>query len=77
DEILQTLDARGEVKGECVLMIEGEKRSAQKRKTEPHNVKEVVLLLKKEGVSNKTAMKILMCCLDLPRNEAYRLIHAD
>jgi len=77
DEILQTLDARGEVKGECVLLIEGEKRSAQKRKTESVNVKEVVSLLKKEGISNRTAMKILMCCLDLPRNEAYRLIHAD
>jgi len=74
-EILQTLDVRSEVKGECVLLIEGEKRSA--RKTEPHNVKEAVLLLKKEGIPNRTAVKILMCCLDLPRNEAYRLIHAD
>jgi len=75
DEILQTLNARGEVKGECVLLIEGEKRSA--RKTEPHNVKKAVLLLKKEGIPNKTAIKILMCCLDLPRNEAYRLVHTD
>jgi 16S rRNA (cytidine1402-2'-O)-methyltransferase len=74
-EILQTLDARGEIKGECVLLIEGEKGLA--RKTEPHNVKEAVLLLKKEGIPNRTAMKILMCCLDLPRNEAYRLIHTD
>ena len=74
-EILQTLDARSEIKGECVLLIEGEKRSA--RKTESVDVKEVVSLLKKEGISNRTAMKILMCCLDLPRNEAYRLIHAD
>jgi len=74
-EILQTLDARSEIKGECVLLIEGEKGLA--RKTEPHNVKEAVSLLKKEGISNRTAMKILMCCLDLPRNEAYRLIHAD
>lgn len=74
-EILQTLDARSEIKGECVLLIEGEKRSA--RKTESVDVKEVVSLFKKEGISNRTAMKILMCCLDLPRNEAYRLIHAD
>lgn len=74
-EILQTLDARSEIKGECVLLIEGEKGSA--RKTESVDVKEVVSLLKKEGISNRTAMKILMYCLDLPRNEAYRLIHAD
>lgn len=74
-ELLKTLRARGEVKGECVLLIEGAKRPRQKWETEA--VEELVALLKEEGVSGKAAVRILMRALNLSRNEAYRLMHSD
>jgi len=72
-EILVTLRARGTVKGECVLLIEGRGRSEHKWSTE--EAEALAALLKDERIPNKAAVKILMCCFNLPRNEAYRLIH--
>jgi len=72
-EILETLRARDTVKGECVLLIEGTDQSEHKWDTE--EAVELAALLANEKIPNKTAVKILMHCFDLPRNEAYRLIH--
>jgi 16S rRNA (cytidine1402-2'-O)-methyltransferase len=74
-EILEILQARGEIKGECVLLIAGNRESDS-----PHDheaAKRLVALLKEEGISNKVAVKILIEALDLPRNEAYRLVHSS
>jgi 16S rRNA (cytidine1402-2'-O)-methyltransferase len=74
-EILEILRARGEIKGECVLLIAGNREP-----TSPHDheaAKRLVALLKEEGTSNKVAVKILIEALDLPRNEAYRLVHSS
>ena len=72
-EILEKLRARGTVKGECVLLIEGAGRSEHKWNTE--EAEDLAALLKDEKIPNKTAVKILMHCFGLPRNDAYRLIH--
>jgi 16S rRNA (cytidine1402-2'-O)-methyltransferase len=75
DELLQTLHSRGEIKGECVLLVEGGKESRQAVKEEEG--KELLALLREEGIHTKAALRILMYCLNLSRNAAYRLLHPD
>lgn len=74
-QLVERLQARGGVKGECVLLIEG--ADHPQRKWDVGAVKQLALLLKEEGVSGRLAVKLLMRGFDVSRNEAYRLIHND
>jgi 16S rRNA (cytidine1402-2'-O)-methyltransferase len=74
-QLLESLQARESVKGECVLLIEGAEQSQQEWDVDA--VEGLAALLEEEGVSNKLAVKLLMRGFDIPRNEAYRLVHKD
>ena len=76
EEILLNLLSRDEVKGEYVLVIEGREKGKQGRPLSPELVRELITLLDGEGITAKTSVKILAICLNLPRNEAYRLVHS-
>ncbi len=72
--ILEHLRARGtQVKGECVLILEGTKHST--KNDEQDQAEKLAYLLKKEEISTKAATQILMLALNLKRNDAYRLLH--
>ena len=74
-QLVERLQAREDVKGECVLLIEGADRPRQKWDVDA--VKQLASLLKEEGVSGRLAVKLLMRGFGVSRNEAYRLIHND
>ena len=72
-ELLRVLESRP-AKGEIVLVIAGAPERKQDTATREETAK-LVSVLKEEGVSGKTALRILTAGLGIPRNEAYRLIH--
>jgi len=74
-QLMERLQARGGVKGECVLLIEG--ADQPQRKWDVDAVEELASLLREEGVSGRLAVKLLMRGFGVSRNEAYRLIHND
>ena len=74
-QLMERLQARGGVKGECVLLIEG--ADQPQRKWDVDAVEELASLLREEGVSGRLAVKLLMRGFGVSRNEAYRLIHSD
>ena len=73
--LAERLQARGGVKGECVLLIEGDDRPRQRGNAA--DVKAFASLLKEEGIPGRLAVKLLMRGFGLARNEAYRLVHTD
>jgi len=72
-ELLEVLSARGDVKGEIVLLVAGSERPS--RGAEASRAEEALLLLEVEGLSKTACARILTQILGLPRNEAYRLVH--
>ena len=72
-EILNVLQARGDAKGECILMIRG--AEAPREQGDRRLGAEMAALLRKEGISSKSALRILMCATNMKRNDAYRLLH--
>ncbi len=75
EEIISTLAAREEVRGECILLIGG----ATREQTNPDRqaARELAMLLKEEGISTKTATRILTCATGIPRNDAYQMLLSD
>lgn len=72
-ELLEVLSARGDVKGEIVLLVAGSERPS--RGADASRAEEVLFLLEAEGLSKTACARILTQILGLPRNEAYRLVH--
>ena len=72
-DVLDTLQTRGEAKGECILLIDGAEPSQEKGDQELGE--DLATLLKKEGVSSKSALRILMLATNMKRNDAYRILH--
>ncbi len=70
-EILRALETRP-AKGEIVLVLAG--APGREGKSAGTQVEKLVSVLKDEGVSGKTSLRILTEGLGIPRNEAYRLI---
>jgi 16S rRNA (cytidine1402-2'-O)-methyltransferase len=70
-EIRGILEARGAVRGECALVIEGQAAEA----AEGEAVDRLVALFQAEGVPPRAAVKILIEGFGLRRNQAYRLVH--
>jgi 16S rRNA (cytidine1402-2'-O)-methyltransferase len=74
-EISDVFAARGEVKGEVVLLIEG--AAALPRGDGPARAEAILSLLREEGLSKTQCARVLAQAFDLTRNEAYRLVHRD
>lgn len=74
-DILAVLRDRGGVRGECVLIIEGSAEAVPGHDREA--VTELIALLRKEGVSNRSILRVLALSQGIPRNEAYALVHSD
>jgi 16S rRNA (cytidine1402-2'-O)-methyltransferase len=72
-EILGVLQARGEVRGECVLVIEG--GSPPKAGMDESDAQALLSVLKDEGLSKAAMQRILQVVAGLPRNRAYTLVH--
>jgi len=73
-ELLHALEARP-AKGEIVLVIAG--APEKEAKAAGMDKERLVSILQEEGLSGRTALRILTEGLGIPRNEAYRLIHRD
>jgi len=74
-EVLEILEARGDVRGEIVLLLEGSGEPA--RDVKASRAEELLGLLEAEGLSRTACVQLVSRFLDLPRNEAYRLAHRD
>lgn len=72
-ELLDLLQSRGEAKGECILLIDGAKTAQEDG--DSLLAAELVQLLREEGISSKSSLRILMCAANMKRNAAYRLLH--
>jgi len=44
---------------------------------DPEAVTELIALLRKEGVSNRSILRVLVLTHGIPRNDAYALVHSD
>jgi len=73
NEVLDVLQARGDAKGECILLLGGAEPLPEQgdRKL----AEELAGLLREEGISGKSALRILMRATNMKRNDAYRLLH--
>ncbi len=70
-EVREILEARGEARGESVLLLEG----GTPARVEDEAVRRLAALLKEEGIPPRTAVRILVEGFGLRRNQAYRLVH--
>lgn len=71
--ILDALRSRQEIRGECVLVIEGASEPPAPYDREAAN--RLLSTLVQEGVSKRGILRALTSALGIPRNEAYALIH--
>ncbi len=73
-QLLAQLTGEDRVRGEFVLILEG----AQASITADEQVAERLMTeLRAEGLPNKTIVGMMTRVLDMPRNEAYRLVHDE
>ena len=72
-ELHSEMQARGEVRGECVLIIGPGDASASMPAQE--NLDEIVDVLRSEGVADRTIVRVLAKVYGLSRSEAYRHVH--
>lgn len=74
-EILSTLVAREAVRGECILVIGG--ATQEQPNPDRQAARELAILLKEEGISTKTATRILNFATGISRNDAYQMLLSD
>ncbi len=74
-EVLDVLQARGEAKGECILVIDGARPSQEQGNR--ILAEELAALLREEGITGRGALRILMQATNMKRNDVYRLLHED
>ncbi|MCX6093789.1 MAG: 16S rRNA (cytidine(1402)-2'-O)-methyltransferase [Candidatus Bipolaricaulota bacterium] len=72
-EVLNVLRARGEVRGECVLIIGG--GAPRDADMDEEAAQSVLSALEAEGLSKAAMQRILQVVGGLPRNRAYTLVH--
>ncbi len=73
EDVAATFSARGEVLGECVLLIQGEGDA-----TEPMDKAQREALLtiaREEGMSKKGIERLLTTAFGMPKNRAYEIAH--
>jgi len=72
-EILQTLDARGEIKGEITLLIGKPEETAQKAASAPASIRQrVEQIMAEEKLDEKAALKKVAKEMGVSKSEAYR-----
>jgi 16S rRNA (cytidine1402-2'-O)-methyltransferase len=71
-QLLKQVDARSLAKGECVLVIAG--AVAPPASYDQGTIERLLSILKEEGTSSRSVLKVLTSVLGVPRNEAYNLI---
>ena len=74
EELLDKLNARERVKGECVLILAGAPSEAS---PDRKRIEEVLVLLRDAGLTNKTIASVLIQGFGLNRNSAYELVHRE
>ncbi|MEA3356748.1 MAG: 16S rRNA (cytidine(1402)-2'-O)-methyltransferase [Candidatus Bipolaricaulota bacterium] len=74
EKLLRTLKKRDAVRGEYVILIEGAQKKEEKASAAAGRL---AAILSRENISNKAAVRIIASWFDIPRNEAYRLVHFD
>ena len=72
EDLLRLLQARDEIRGECVLVIGQAPRQAVQI-TDDHE-RRLIRELQGEGLTDRTIARVLASVSDLSRNEAYRTI---
>ncbi|MEN6368347.1 MAG: 16S rRNA (cytidine(1402)-2'-O)-methyltransferase [Thermotogota bacterium] len=72
-QVLSLLQARSEVRGECVLIIDGGAPPGAEMNEE--TARSVLSVLEAEGLSKTAMQRILQVVGGLPRNRAYTLAH--
>ena len=72
-EILSTLQERGGIKGECVLVLDA--APTDSKPMDDPAIDELLEIMRRGGVSRKTMQQILMHVHGLSRNEAYQRVH--
>jgi len=73
-EILDVLETRDRVKGECVLVLAGSQDEAPPDRA---RIEKVLGVLRNTDVANKTVVRILVAAFGIGRNAAYALVHAE
>ncbi len=74
-EIAAIFAARGDVRGECVLVIEGAREVSEPVAAERLNA--VLCVAREDGLSRKSIERLLVAAFGLPRNRAYEVAHRD
>ena len=72
-DVAATLAARGEVRGECVLVIGGAEGEADP--LDPERLEAVLAVAREEGLSKKGIERLLIAALAMPKNRAYEIAH--
>jgi 16S rRNA (cytidine1402-2'-O)-methyltransferase len=72
-EILAALVARGEVRGECVLVIAGAPETDEP--ADPARLEAVLAVARAEGLTARGLTNLLVAALGMPRNRAYAIAH--
>ena len=74
DEVLTELESRAEIKGECVLVIEGKKEEPKEQDTNIDDaVRKVLLLKKKADLSLSQSAQAVSLITGHNRKELYKL----
>ena len=71
-EVLSLLATRDRVKGECVLILAG---ASDEASPDSERIDAAIATLQEAGVAGTTTVRVLTAAFDLPRNEAYDLVH--
>ncbi len=72
-EVALLFASRGEVRGECVLLIGGE--TAETDAVDPERKDALLAVARDEGLSKKVVEKLLIAALGMPKNRAYEIAH--
>jgi 16S rRNA (cytidine1402-2'-O)-methyltransferase len=72
-DVARTLAERGDVRGECVLLIEGAEGPGDT--VDPLKLEALLALARDEGLSKKTIEKLLVVALGVPKNRAFEIAH--
>jgi 16S rRNA (cytidine1402-2'-O)-methyltransferase len=72
-EVAATFAARGEIRGECVLLIGG--AGDEGDPMDPARLEAVLAVARDEGLSKKGVERLLVAALAMPKNRAYEIAH--
>jgi 16S rRNA (cytidine1402-2'-O)-methyltransferase len=74
-EVARTFAERGEVRGECVLLVAG--AESLEGDVDAGPLKAFLAVADEEGLPKRSLERLLMAAFGIPRNRAYELAHRD